>query len=147
MINQHIRRGYTQEVVSKNKSHSRKYLSGISLIRFRNEADNLFLNKQCKQKEDPRLQASGMTPNLNIPSPRALRGPLPPGARDSTDEAPEQKPFQGSAPLRFYFDRTLGSGANYRHISRGSTATISKGHAQDAFGTGGCIAPSGRTSH
>ena len=53
MIKSNTRRGQTQ-VENKNKSHSRMSLSGISTT-----FDN-------KQGGDPRLQPSGMTPNLKV---------------------------------------------------------------------------------
>ena len=120
MQDTNIRRGFTQEAngVTQNSSHSRMMLSGII---------TLFL----KRGGDPRLQASGMTPNLippHLPSGHPLQGGnafetpssglrppspsrgegeigstryLPPGARDLKDEALNKDSFR--APLRSGF--------------------------------------------
>ena len=85
MTQETTRRGNTQKnknVVNQNNGHSRVLLSGISLIRICKGKVQLLLYKQPGQKGDPRLQTSGMTSVFNTPSPRALRDPLPQGARE-----------------------------------------------------------------
>ncbi len=54
-----------RNVVVKKVCHSRKFLSGIFhvLICYVHKGKSLFINNQCV--EDPRLQASGMTPLFN----------------------------------------------------------------------------------
>ncbi len=99
-VYQNARRGQTQEDVYK-KCHSRMFLSGISHICICKWEEQPLLNEQIGQKGDPRLQTSGMTPDLISPSPRALRGPLPQGARDSKVEALNKDTFRG--PLRSGF--------------------------------------------
>ena len=81
MQNNNTRRGQTQTVVNNN-CHSRESLSGISLIRIGKRPKQLLFNKQIIQKGDPRLQASGMTPNFIPPHP-ACGHPLPQGARET----------------------------------------------------------------
>ena len=90
------RRGNTQEIVNK-KGHSRMSLSGIFNACRCKIAEKTLLNKYV---EDPRLQISGMTPNLIPPHP-AFGHPLPPWARDSKVEALKKNAFR--APLRFGF--------------------------------------------
>ena len=63
MKNNHTRRGFTQKVVNKN-CHSRMFLSGISRIRICKREEQPLLNERIRQKGDPRLKASGMTPNF-----------------------------------------------------------------------------------
>ena len=99
-VYKNARRGQTQEDVYK-KCHSRRFLSGIFHIRICKWEEQPLLNEQIGQKGDPRLQTSGMTPDLIYPSPRALHGPLPQGARDSKVEALNKDTFRG--PLRSGF--------------------------------------------
>ena len=102
------RRGQTQQVENKN-CHSRKFLSGISLIRIYNKEKQPLFHKQAGQMEDPRLYpaqkpcgtgSSGMTPLCNTPS-SALRAPSP--SRGKGKNGTIRQASQGARETAFGF--------------------------------------------